>query len=276
MKITALMENTLPEAEVKQELFVEHGLSLYIETDSCKILFDMGQSDLFARNAEIMGIDLAQVDLAVLSHGHYDHGGGLAKFLEINQKAPVYVSPHAFEPHYHGEKRYIGLDTALIEKREANAGNSTVSVANDRLIYTEDKTVIGEGLCLYSCNQKEKKFELGTFGLNMVQDGVIVPEDFRHEQYLLIEENGKRVLISGCSHKGIMDIVSWFEPDVLVGGFHFSKLPLDETLAEYAWILNCHKIQYYTCHCTGTEQFGFMKQHMDHLEYLACGQKVVI
>ena len=68
-------------------------------------------------------------------------------------------------------------------------------------------------------------------------DGKFMPDEFKHEQYLLINENGKRVLISGCSHKGVMDITEWFEPDVLVGGFHYSKLELDEKLKEYAAVL---------------------------------------
>ena len=86
MKITALLENTASDCC----MMTEHGLSLYIEAQGKKILFDMGQTDLFYKNALTLGIDLAEVDIAILSHGHYDHGGGLEKFLEINKKAPVY------------------------------------------------------------------------------------------------------------------------------------------------------------------------------------------
>lgn len=71
MTITSLLENTAARAGIA----AEHGLSLYIETATRRILFDMGQADLFARNAETLGIDLSRVDLAILSHGHYDHGG---------------------------------------------------------------------------------------------------------------------------------------------------------------------------------------------------------
>ena len=109
MKITSLLENTTTNEQFK----VEHGLSLFIETENCKILFDMGQTDLFAENARTLGIDLAEVDSAVLSHGHYDHGGGLAKFLEINDHAPVYISEKVFQPHYNGTEKYIGLDCRL-------------------------------------------------------------------------------------------------------------------------------------------------------------------
>ena len=232
MKITALTENT-----AACGLPVEHGLSLFIEQDGRALLFDMGQTDLFAQNAARLGVDLAAVDIAVLSHGHYDHGGGLRRFLELNQKAPVYISRHAFEPHFNGE-RYIGLDVSLRD--------------SDRLIFTDGVTKIADGITLYSCSDREKVLDLGSFGLNMKQDGKLVPDDFRHEHYLLLEENGKRVLISGCSHRGIINIMEWFKPDVLAS----------------------YDTDYYTCHCTGVEQFEYMKRFMPRLNYLSTGGRV--
>ena len=254
MKITALTENT-----AACGLPVEHGLSLFIEQDGRALLFDMGQTDLFAQNAARLGVDLAAVDIAVLSHGHYDHGGGLRRFLELNQKAPVYISRHAFEPHFNGE-RYIGLDVSLRD--------------SDRLIFTDGVTKIADGITLYSCSDREKVLDLGSFGLNMKQDGKLVPDDFRHEHYLLLEENGMRVLISGCSHRGIINIMEWFKPDVLIGGFHFNKLPLDGALRSYAETLASYDTDYYTCHCTGVEQFEYMKRFMPRLNYLSTGGRV--
>ena len=220
IQITALVENT----SADPRLGAEHGLSLYIETGAHHILFDMGQPALYAANARALGVDLAGVDLAVLSHGHYDHGGGLAHFLAANPGAPVYLSRYAFEPHYHGSTKNIGLEPALAQ--------------NLRLRFTGETTPLGDGLTLYACNARPRRHDLGSFGLTTVRDGAFVAEDFRHEQYLLIEQAGKRVLISGCFHKGILDLVEWFRPEVLVGGFHFSKLPLDETLAGYARALD--------------------------------------
>ena len=109
MKITALVEN-IP----AHGLPAEHGLSLFVETNGIRFLFDMGQTDLFARNAEALGIDLDTADFAVLSHGHYDHGGGLETFLSLNSHAPVYLSRYAFEPHYNGTEKYIGLDPEVV------------------------------------------------------------------------------------------------------------------------------------------------------------------
>lgn len=258
MKIISLVENTTERDCMK----VEHGLSLYIETEKCKILFDMGQTDLFYENAKTLGVELGDVDIAVLSHGHYDHGGGLRKFLEINDRAPVYIHKDAFLPHYNGTEKYIGLDICLKD--------------SPRFQFTSDEYIINDELSLFSCNGRERLHRLLPSGLNEKTDGVFVPDDFRHEQYLLIKEKGKSVLISGCSHKGILDIAHWFSPDVLIGGFHYSKLALDGCLADAARELESYSTEFYTCHCTGREQYEFMKRYMTGLHYLSCGQSVTV
>ena len=258
MKITALTENT----SCKPEIGCEHGLSLLIETESHRILFDMGQTDLFAQNAEALGIDLQTVDLAVLSHGHYDHGGGLEKFLSLNQTAKIYLNEHAFEPHYNGTEKYIGLDQALKN--------------SERLVFTGEESQIAEGLTLFACNERQKTLDFGSGNLNVMENGRLTAEDFRHEHYLLIEENGSRVLISGCSHKGILNILEWFHPDVLVGGFHFMKLPCDKRLKGCAEQLDRFDTEYYTCHCTGVAQYDFMLPLTKRLHYLSAGQTIEI
>ena len=257
MKITALTENTS-----QAGLSTEHGLSLYVETAQHRILFDTGQSELFADNAQRLGIDLGAVDIAVISHGHFDHGGGLGKFLQINRTAPVYISRYAFEPYYRSDGEYIGLDPALKE--------------SGRLLFTQNRTVIGDGLTLYSCNDREKTFALIPSGLGREEGGVITEDDFRHEQYLLIEEEGKKILLSGCSHKGIRNLVRWFRPDVLVGGFHFFRLPVDEQLRSFGEDLDTFPTRYYTCHCTGTEQYEYLTHCMRNLQYLSAGQTIRI
>jgi len=258
MKITSLLENTTE----RKDMRVEHGLSLYIETESRVILFDMGQTDMFYENATALGIDLSKVDAAILSHGHYDHGGGLRKFLELNSRAPVYIHKDAFLPHYNGTEKYIGLDTALKD--------------HPQIIFTDGECRITESLTLFTCNEKEKMYPTVPSGLTEMEGGVLVPDSFRHEQYLLIEENGKRVLISGCSHKGATDIAEWFRPDVFIGGFHYSKVPPGEALKNAAKTLATYPTTFYTCHCTGSEQYAFMRRFMPSLHYLSCGQTITI
>ncbi len=258
MRIISLTENT----SASEEIGAEHGLSLYIEANGHRILFDAGQTGLFYENARALGVDLSQVDIAILSHGHYDHGGGLQTFLSLNERAPLYLSRFAFGEYYNGTEKYIGLDPSLAH--------------SDRLVFTEGRTELGDRLTLISALEMNCPYDLGSFGLTEKKDGSFLPDSFCHEQYLLIEENGMRVLISGCSHKGILNIAGHFSPDVLIGGFHFSKLPLDDTLAEYALILAKQDTDYYTCHCTGTEQYKFMRRYIPRLSYLSGGSSITL
>ena len=255
MKICTLLENTACRADLQ----AEHGLSLYIETGARRILFDMGQSDAFARNAEKMGIDLSAVDTAILSHGHYDHGGGLARFLQCNDHASVYIRSDAFCGHYHGAEKYIGLDTALQN--------------HPRLIFTGDTCSLGEGLCLHSCNERPRLWQTDHSGLLTERDGALLPEEFTHEQYLLVEEQGKRILISGCSHKGIRNLMQWFCPDILIGGFHLKSMdPDDPQILDIGRTLLEYPAVYYTGHCTGEAQYARLKALMgDRVQKISTG-----
>ena len=258
MKITCLADD----CSLNEKFNSEHGLSLNIKTDKNQILFDMGQTALFYENAEKLNVDLTKADVAVVSYGHYDHGGGLGKFLSINENAPVYIHKYAFGEYYNGTEKYIGLDKEL--------------ASNERLVFTEDVTVIDEGLTLLTLNNESKTFEIYPQGLNKKADQKYQTDRFLHEQYLLIEERGKRILVSGCSHKGIENIVAEINPDVVIGGFHFSKMPLDEELLSKAKRLADTKIRFYTCHCTGKEVFEFISPYLEKCEYLPCGKTVEI
>ena len=258
MKITLLAENT----SVSSEIGAEHGLSMYLETCGKKILFDMGQTALFAENAEKLGIDLAKVDFAVLSHGHYDHGGGLETFLEINSTAPVFLSPYAFEEHFNAEGKNIGLSPEL--------------QGDPRFSFVEKKWEIFPNITLYPNLSRPLLYPKGCGDMTTLREGEEILEDFRHEIYLEICEGEKRILFSGCSHRGILNIATEFSPRVLIGGFHFSKLPLDDTLRGYAEILSSLPTTFYTCHCTGKEQYDFMKETMPRLFTLSTGETLEI
>ena len=261
MKIHALAENT-PSAP---GFLYEHGLSLYIEHQGKNILFDTGASGGFAENAGKMGLDLSRVDFAFLSHGHYDHGGGLRRFTELNSTAPVYISPAAFGDYYNAENKYIGLDRSL-------EGRSR--------FVTLEKVKISGSIELYP-SFGELAHPLDSAGLTELRDGKLIPDSFLHEQYMLLRENGKRVLFSGCSHSGILNIVEHFEPDVLIGGFHFMKKEILNgkcpELDRAAELLSSHDCIYCTCHCTGLPQYEYLRERMgDRLRYLSSGQSIEI
>jgi 7,8-dihydropterin-6-yl-methyl-4-(beta-D-ribofuranosyl)aminobenzene 5'-phosphate synthase len=263
MIVKVLIEDTCQ----NPALAPEHGLSLHIEANGRKILFDTGQSPAFLQNAEKMGVDLSLVDFAVLSHAHYDHGGGIAAFLSHNDRAKVYVSRYAFGDYLAGADRYVGLDPLLKD--------------HPRLLSVSEITRLADGISVYPAKGQTLVHPILSYGLTIRRNGALLPDDFRHEQYLEIVEAGKRVLVSGCSHRGIVNIARWFRPDVLVGGFHLFNLdPEGEGRAELDAVareLNETGAFYYTCHCTGVKQYEYLKRSLkDRLFYISSGQEITV
>ncbi|MBQ4370517.1 MAG: MBL fold metallo-hydrolase, partial [Oscillospiraceae bacterium] len=170
MKITVLVENNT----VSEALEHRHGLSLYIETERHKLLFDVGPDDSFIRNAEKLGIDIAAVDAVVISHGHYDHGGGLAAFFAANSTAPVYIRSSGFIPCWSDTGRYIGLDKEL--------------EGCDRFVFTGEDYIIDEELRLVSGIRERVCFPSSNVTLLVEKNGERVLDDFEHEQVLVITE----------------------------------------------------------------------------------------
>ena len=263
MKIHCLIENTTS----SHALIAEHGLSLLIEACGKRILFDMGASPAFASNAERLGIDLQAVDAAIISHGHYDHGGGLPRFLELNSHAPIRVAPHAFDPHFNASGRDIGLNATLSDHPRIKST-------------TKPSYQLAPGLTLIAADSIPGIYPAEGTGMSTETGGVRVPDDFRHEQYLFIEETGQRVLISGCSHRGILNIATHFRADALIGGFHLMNAdPVSEAqrLTQIADTLRELPTIYYTGHCTGDAAFALLKSRMGaQLHAFSTGQLIEI
>ena len=257
MKLWTLIENTTCHAD----LVCEHGLSLYIEANGQRILFDAGQTGAFADNAEKMRVDLSKVDLCILSHGHYDHGGGIKRFLEVNDHAKVYVSRHAFGDYYNAEEKYIGLDWELLSE--------------ERIVFVGDHMTLSDTLSLHTCEKFPQPYFTDPYGMQVKRRNALEADDFRHEMYLLIREGERRIIVSGCSHKGALNVKTWFAPDVLIGGFHLMKLDPEKEATRLkftAMELMKKETVYYTGHCTGNTQYDALKTHMgDRLQRLTTG-----
>lgn len=275
MRVTVLMENSTPSSR----LLARHGLSLWLElADGRRVLFDMGPDEGFLANACALGVDVAGADLAVVSHGHYDHGGGLGAFLgacsAAGREVPVYVREHAFEEHASGTPglhHAIGLDPAL--------------AADPRVRMVGERHALGGGLTLFTTTRRARPVARSNGRLLERRGGALEPDRFLHEQSLLVEEEGRRTLVSGCSHGGILNLMDEAEAiagaplDAVVGGFHLMD-PSGGTVEDegvtraLAAELAARGASYLTFHCTGTDAFAILRDELGgRVRYLHVGSR---
>ena len=264
MRITALVEN-----ESNCELKGKHGLSLYIETQKHKILFDLGPDQTLFRNAEKRNIDLTKVDTVIISHGHLDHGGALGRFLAINHTAAVYIQETAFLPHsvkVLGIKFPCGIKDQFQNHPQVKLLRGDYRIDEELFLFTvKDKSRCYSSMndSLYEGNEKDQ---------------------FNHEQHLIIE-GPQNALIMGCGHGGVVNIMSAaarYQPALCVGGYHLmnpnSGKSVPETLLDQiAQALSKYPYtKFYTCHCTGKTAYQYLADRMPNLRYLSCGESVTL
>jgi len=280
MRVVALIENTKPEG--RDDLTAEHGLSLYIEQEGRHILFDTGATGAFARNAEKLGIDLGTVDAAVISHHHFDHGGGLARFLEINQRAKIYLRKSEAENFYFRAlgiiNKYIGLDQELLRKHA------------HRFERVEGFTRILPGVSILTEIPRPYDLPRGNRKLFVKKGGAYEPDDFGHELILVMEEQENLVVFTGCSHNGVLNMMTAVTrqfPDkpikAVFGGFHLIGLPVLNTMAASKnevramgkELLKFPVERVFTGHCTGKKAYRMLKEVMGQtLEYFPTGRDI--
>src|SRR4030042_201329 len=134
MKIVTLIDNIV----YKTGLIAEHGFSVYLETGDKKILFDTGQSGNFIKNASLLGIDITSVDYCIVSHGHYDHTGGLYEFCKVNSKAKILMKKEAMLQKYKSNTSYIGVPFS------AFLFNNRIEFIDKKFNLTEELIIIPE------------------------------------------------------------------------------------------------------------------------------------
>ena len=275
MRIVNLIENT----EGAAGCAYSHGLSFYVETGKHKLLLDLGPSEATLQNAQTLGIDLSAVDTVVLSHGHYDHSGGIIPFTHVNDKALIYMQKSATADFFadDGEDaeprfRYIGIDKSIASLKQVR--------------FIDGDTGIDDELEIFVIRDRSRKLPFTNKRLLVRKGDEYRQDDFCHEHFLVIHNEGKTVLMSGCAHNGIPGILDAYRkkyekmPDLVVSGFHlmkktdYSDSELDEIEA-IAKELKGYPTKFVTCHCTGTAAFDVMKSIMgDSLEYVHSGEEV--
>jgi 7,8-dihydropterin-6-yl-methyl-4-(beta-D-ribofuranosyl)aminobenzene 5'-phosphate synthase len=253
MTIYTLIENTKPKGSA---FLCEHGLSLYFEHNKKHILFDTGSSDTFIYNATLLGIDLAKVDVCVISHGHFDHAGGLSYFLNINKKAAVYM------------KRTAQCDLytkKLFRTRQTGMPQSFFEKYGERITYIDDDTQITDGVFAANINTY-RGYPQHVSAMYCDQDGKLTHDDLSHELFITAKTNEGHVVLTGCSHHGLINILQTAQENygkvyAVIGGFHLGGFKVlgvrakressseIRAIAKYFDKNGINKI--YTGHCTG-------------------------
>jgi len=281
MEVTSLIDHV--KTTTGKGITTEWGLSLHVKCDDFSVLFDTGSSGHFMDNATALGINIKSVELAVLSHGHYDHGGGLRSFLTANSKPVVYMGKGADADLYaklFGLKKYVGLEKEIFR------------LYRGRIRFLDETTELRKGVFAIIPIRELYASPKGNRFLFRRRGSTLSPDDFSHELALAVETEDGIVVFTGCSHHGTLNILAAVRdalPDrcikALFGGFHLVSLPLSCTLSEPKEsvralgqeLLQSRVEKFYTSHCTGSKGFRILKDIMgETLGYFSAGSKVRI
>jgi 7,8-dihydropterin-6-yl-methyl-4-(beta-D-ribofuranosyl)aminobenzene 5'-phosphate synthase len=285
MEITVIIENdTKPE---NANLDTHSGLALYIITDKGKkILFDTGASTTaLINNAKKLGIDLKEIELCIISHAHFDHAGGLSSFLDINQRAKVYFLKAAHQSDSFFKKaflkKFIGIPKIIFQKYL------------ERIEFIDEFTQINDEIEIISEIEISHPLAKGNFSMFQKRDGKFFPDKFKHELICTIKSTNGLIVITGCSHSGILNMLETTAkqyPDTkihaVLGGFHLMTIPFlknsmagsEADITEIAKGLQTFNIPHiYSMHCTGRKPYGVMKRVLKNsLEFLNAGDKIIL
>lgn len=248
MTVTVLTENAVRRRALK----AEHGLSLWIEQDDLKFLFDMGQSTVYLENAAILGIDVRTADYIIISHGHYDHGNGFQYFPHqgLDVWPPCHVHPDAFADRLaqsaSGNQRSVGLDW-----RPADRQGLT-----ERMVWTQQEADLSEQVRLHTIT--EKPSESVSPGFLIRRSDGLQKDYFLDEQMLISRQPEGLVIVCGCCHPGFLQMmrqVSELYPGepvhAIMGGFHLNAAT-PEKIESIVSFLDSFSWNYLVpMHCTG-------------------------
>lgn len=271
MKATIIIDNIS-----HNSLLCEWGLSVHISHNNFNILLDTGTTGIFAENSKTLGIDLENVDYAVLSHAHYDHADGMGEFFKNNSKASFYIRSGISENCYRRKSlfkhKYIGIKQGYLQEFK------------DRIVYVEGDYKLDDGVYLIphktpNLSKIGKKAHMYVRKNNRWQ-----PDDFSHEQSLVIDTDKGLVIFNSCSHGGadniINEVASTFPNKkiyAIIGGFHLFESTDKAIIALAQRIKETGIQQVITGHCTGEHAFDILKENLgDCVQQIHCGMVIEV
>jgi len=275
VSVTVLVENSAQ----GHGLLAEHGLAFWIEIGPRRILFDAGQTDIVSHNAALLDIDLSSMDAMVLSHGHYDHTGGLPAIARSNtrreQGVVAYAHPRAMEDKYarnaDGTGRYIGMA----------ADSKTALHTSFGLRKTEAPIEVDEGLMVTGPIPRVTDFE-DTGGPFFTDAECLQPDDLTDDQAAFLETSAGTVVILGCAHAGIVNTLRYIAQltpnrpiHTVMGGTHLVTAN-ERRMTKTVEALRAIDIQrLFPLHCTGFQAAARLwKEFPDRVRACPVGTKV--
>ncbi|MDY6865760.1 MAG: MBL fold metallo-hydrolase [Halobacteriota archaeon] len=248
MRITTLSENTA--GKEPKGLLGEYGLSILIETDDHKILFDTGQKIAAVKNAEILGVELGDVEKIVISHGHFDHTGGLKAVLEKTGEIEIVANPDIFQDKYAKRKKSeipIGIPYSKDELEAAGA----------RFNFRREPTVIGD-ITVTGEIEQNTSYETIDEDMCVKKNDELVKDELHDDQALALKTDKGLFVVLGCAHRGMINTIEQAKKITkedefygVIGGTHLiaaDSVQMDETIKA----LREYNLQLLgVSHCTG-------------------------
>jgi 7,8-dihydropterin-6-yl-methyl-4-(beta-D-ribofuranosyl)aminobenzene 5'-phosphate synthase len=280
LKLRVVLENSASLADTK--IWAQHGLCLFFDLDlgskHMKLLVDTGTSpEVTLHNADALQLDLNDIDQIFLSHGHYDHTGGLMGILKrLNRRVPILAHPNIFSPKLKARPsmKFIGPPFTAEEAEDAGAD----------MIYSRDPIVLADGVMTTGQIERREPFET-VEGFWTIKDGSYFPDIIPDDQALIVKVKGKGlVVISGCAHAGIINTIKHAQKVTgiedlyaLIGGFHLqgsNNKRIDSTV-EALLELDPEIIR--PGHCTGTKAIcRLMSTLGERCQPLASGDSLLL
>lgn len=249
LEVTILAENSVK----KRGLLAEHGLSFYINYNDEEYLFDTGQGLVLTHNAKKLGINLKQISSVILSHGHDDHTGGLSEMLELNPELEVIAHKDAFSPKFKKSKNKLEF-----------IGNNTSFKKIKKFTNAEKKTKIDEGMFVTGEVPVAKSKYINE--KYILEENNKLVDNFKDDITLYFETEKGVVVLLGCSHKGVINILEYVKKltngkriRAILGGMHLkhSSDKKVKKIIDYFSELNFDLLV--PIHCTGNKAAMMMK-----------------
>jgi 7,8-dihydropterin-6-yl-methyl-4-(beta-D-ribofuranosyl)aminobenzene 5'-phosphate synthase len=274
LRVTVLADNCV----AAPDLLAEHGLSMLIEADDRRILFDTGQGRVLRANADALGIRLSPLDAVVLSHGHYDHTGGLAVLLQEVRPSAIFLHPAAMQQKHAASENSPHRSIGIPE-----SSRQALDAVQDRIVWTRSATEVVPGVW---CTGEIPRLPMnGVAATGFFLDADCrEPDPVADDQALFMDTRSGLVVIVGCLHAGVLNTLDRISEltgrnDVLalVGGLHLGRATYKE-LEGCANALGMRNFQILApCHCTGMGAQSYLRARFhSRVQDVGAGTRLVL